>query len=306
MKNHAPILSAVLLSFAVYFPGKKMALPAQSAAPTQEYTIALSDSFHTNPHQIVPGRPGFLQPNSGIRGGDFVLDSLRFTVGLIDLDADGRFNEVDDDRIFLTIYKNRQIRLNYTYGTSAMPLHASGDTLQVDDRFFRVRFAAENGTSLVIEPVGKPVTQSNLLKIITKIPDAVVENYTGGKTHLRDLIDHKHQIFLAFWAMFDRKVEFDHCPARYLPVIQQYSDKVRLVSVHFNGNETDDMYEINKDYFFEMISKPWLTVKCDRDLYLQLQQDFTYYQGILVDKDGNITQLYLSWKDMAEKCPSMR
>ena len=305
MKNQLPFFCCFLCCLPACFTGKKIAEPVPSA-PKQEFSIALWDNFQTNPHNIMPGRPGFLQPKSGIRGGDFVLDSTRFTVGLIDLDADGRFNEVGDDRIFLTIYKNRKIRLNYIYGTPAMPIHAEDDTLQVDDRFFRVAFAAEDGTRLVIEPVGRPQSQSNVLKIITRLPDAVVENYAGGKTRLRDLIDHQHQTYLAFWALGDRKTEFENCPARHLPVIQQYADKVRLVSVHFTGHETDGMYQINKDFFFEMISKPWLTVKCDRDLYLQLQQDFTYYQGILTDTDGNIIEVYLNWKDMAENFPYMR
>lgn len=266
----------------------------------------LVDSFETDPHNIKPGRPGFLQPGSGIRGGDFVLDSVRFTAGLVDLDADGRFNEVGDDRIFVTIYKNRKIRLNYIYGTPAMPIHDTDDTLQVDDRFFRVSYAAEDGSRLVIEPVRRPVGESNVLKIITKLPDVVLENYAGGKIRLRDLIDHRHQIYLAFWAMNDRKTEFENCPARHLPVIQQYADKVRLVSVHFTGHDSDDLYQINKDFFFDMISKPWPTVKCDRELYLQFQQDFRYFQGVLTDKDGNIIDVYLSWKDMAENFPNMR
>ena len=38
----------------------------------------------------------------------------------------------------------------------------------------------------------------------------------------------------------------------------------------------------------------------------RLQQDMTYCQGILMDKNGKCRELYLRWREMAEGFPYMR
>lgn len=308
MKTRTAVICFSLLCLTACHPGRKIKQPAATAPLKREYNAALWDFFQTNPHQVIAGNKDFLQPGSVIRGGDFKTDAAQFTAGLIDFDADGRFNEVGDDRIFLTIHKNRRVRFNNGYGTPLTPINAGADVLKVDDHFFQVVFAGEDGKRMTVEPVERPPLGAHVLKMITKIPDIELENYAGKKVRLRDLIDHKHRIYLAFWAMPTQRIEFEKYPVRFLTQIQeQYSDSVRIVSIQYTINDTPSMYQMNDDLFMQMIAQPWLSLKCDDlETYNLLHQDLSYNQGILTDKHGNFIEMYLLWKDMAENFPYMR
>lgn len=288
-------------------------LPIQPVAPAapavSEYSAALWDFFQVGSHNVIPGNRNFMQPGSVVSGGDFSIGPVQFTAGLVDFDGDGRFNEVGDDRIFLTIYKNRQVRFNNGYGTPLAPVSINDNILQVDGHCFRVSFAAEDGKRMSLQPVAQPAPGAEILKMETTLPpDVDMKDQLGHTVRLHDLLDGKKQLYLAFWAMPVTPMEFDKYPARYLREVHDlYGDSVRVVAIQYTGLDDPSLYKLNSDFYFRMIGQPWLSLQCeDPRLFNRLQQDMTYCQGILMDKNGRYRELYLRWREMAEQFPYMR
>ncbi|MBK7939729.1 MAG: hypothetical protein IPJ82_22755 [Lewinellaceae bacterium] len=64
---------------------------------------------------------------------------------------------------------------------------------------------------------------------------------------------------------------------------------------------------MNDDLYLRMIGQPWLSLKCDDPtVFNLLQQDMSYNQGTLTDKNGKYREMYLLWRDMAENFPYLR
>lgn len=308
-----PFLSALAILCLAACTSSRPA-PAPVTAPVAppvvtEYTETLWDFFQINNHQVVAGNKNFMQPGSVISGADFSIDSVQFTAGLVDFDGDGRFNEVGDDRIFLTVYKNRRVRFNNGYGTPIAPISAHDNVLQLDGRFFRVNAAAENGKRLSLQPITQPAPDADILKMETGIPEDIeMENHLGQKVRLHDLIDGQHRIYFAFWAVPTMPIEFEKYPARHLLEVQRlYADSVRIVTIQFTGLDDPSQYKINADLYLRMIGQPWVSLRCaDFSLFNRLHQDLSYNQGILTDKKGKYREMYLNWRELAENYPYLR
>ena len=52
------------------------------------------------------------------------------------------------------------------------------------------------------------------------------------------------------------------------------------------------------DNFFELLSKPWNGYYCSTSQYKELDQDYSWYRGMLIQKDGKIIFPHISAKEL--------
>ncbi len=266
----------------------------------QEVTLPLTaDLLHCNPHYVIAGNSGFLQAESRVSGGDYRDSQCGFTLALIDYNGDGVYNQPGVDRLALTIYQDRILRINNGYGTPCMTLRETDPVIFIDSIGYAVTGIAEDGKSVLLRQADVNLMPMADLKIETRVPDATVATFVSPKLQLGHYFHQGKSVYLYFFN--SRPLEYQK---KRLDVIQaKYSNEVTVIGLYLPFSEPLDQ-PVGDDLLLRM-ANPWPMGICELALYQRLQQDMSYYRGVWADEQGNIQEISISPKELLAKLEAL-
>lgn len=287
------------LSICIFLNAGSVRLDAQTPDPDNLNITLYSGLMTVKSQHIVPGHPGFLHAESKINSVDYKDSLCRFTLALIDYDGDGVFSQPGVDRLALTIYQDRMLRVNNGYGTACMTLTESDPVIFVDSTGFAVTEIAENGRFVRLKRIETAWISAAGLKIETWLPNTTVETFFSKKLKFSDFLNRGKFVYIYFFN--SRPLEYQL--KKLDQIYSKYADKVSVIGLYLPFSESLDT-EITSD-FLARIANPWPQGICTQELYMQLQQDMAYYRGILTDESGRIQEISISPKELLEKLESL-
>ena len=247
---------------------------------------------------IVPGNDGFLQPNSRMVAADYRDSSVQFTLAFIDYNGDGVFNQAGVDRMALTVYQDRELRINNGYGTACMKLKTVAPNFVVDSFAFEVAELAADGAWCKLRPKKLTPKAKPDLRIITALPDVTFETFFSKKLRLHDYLHQGKSVYVYF---------FNSRPLPYQTeklntIFEKYSDQVTIIGLSLPFTEALD--EPNTDLVLKNMANPWHHAICDEATYALLQQDMSYFRGVWADADGRIREISIGPNQLLSKLES--
>lgn len=280
--------------------------PAVSAAaPASEIRLKLLDMFLINDKYMVPGHPEFLQKNSRALGVDIESGNQKFTLGFIDYNGNGQFDDKDVDRVMITHFQNRLISINSQYGTRNCRVSGTTQYLQVDSSYYLVRLPDENRfISIQALPAGKPVDPEKCLPLSTYVPFENLSDMNGKTVQLGRFFGGEKPVYLFFWNLkpYPQTPDMDAQIKALDRIAERYADKITIVGLRTTFGE--GFMVQNPVYLKEMEQSPWPNLISSESLYQALQQDLTFIQGVLADPSGKILQPRLSPKELLSRLES--
>lgn len=256
-------------------------------------TILLEDFTFYNSGAVHDGQKGFLQRNSAIRGGDYSSQNAKFSIGLIDYNGDKIFNEPGVDLCFVTTYGNRNIRINNGYGVSVSKV-SQDNCLYVDSIKYNISYSDNIGAQIIIEKIEDTTACWGPIHCATRVPNIYLEDYSGKKRKIKELIGERQSCYIYFWV--SRPFEDGNNLLRYMN--EHLSDKIAIIGMYSKFADVD--IQLHQTNFFAMLGNPWPQLICPRDLYMELNQDLSWYKGLIIDKDLNIEKTFVSPSEALE------
>lgn len=287
------------LAICIFLNASMTRLAAQTPYPGNLDMTLYSGLMVSKSQHIVPGHPGFLHAESKINSVDYKDSLCQFTLALIDYDGDGVFSQPGVDRLALTIYQDRMLRVNNGYGTACMTLTESDPVIFIDSTGFAVTEIAENGSSVRLKRIETAWMSTAGLRIETWLPNATVETFFSKKLKFSDFLHRGKSVYIYFFN--SRPLEYQL--KKLDQIYSKYADKVSVIGLYLPFSEPSDA-EITSDFLARM-ANPWPQGICTHELYMQLQQDMAYYRGILADESGRIREISISPKELLEKLESL-
>ncbi|MCC6461231.1 MAG: hypothetical protein IT260_12220 [Saprospiraceae bacterium] len=247
---------------------------------------------------LVPGHDGFLQPTSRIVGADYRDSSVQFSVAFIDYNGDGVFNQAGVDRMALTVYQDRELRINNGYGTACMKLKTVAPTFMVDSFAFEVAELAADGAWFKLRAKKPTQVPKPDLRIITALPDATFDTFLGKKLHLKDYLHQGKSVYVYFFNSRPLPYQLDKLNKIY----EKYSDAVTIIGLSLPFSESLD--EPYTEQLLKNMANPWHHAICDEATYALLQQDMSYFRGVWTDADGRIREISIGPNQLLAKLES--
>lgn len=270
--------------------------PARQVVPLTR-TLVLSDTLLLGKPSQAKGVRGQLRAESRMKGAAFSDGRQAFTIGLVDVNGDGRFTDPNEDWVLLTHAGNRTVRINSEYGTPHCAASAQV-VLEIDSALYLLSDVRDGGEQVNITPLKGEEPKWNgshrRLRLNTHVPPAVLKTYTKGDFDLNTLMHKGKYIYLYFWV--SNPLEYQ---VRILDdLFQRHADRLSIVGSHVKEHDWDA--QAHADNFFAMMAKPWPQTACDPAFYLNLHQDYSWYRGVLADEHGRILFPHISPKELRD------
>lgn len=247
-----------------------------------EQVLTLNDTLLVNTWGTGSVAKTVLQANSKIKS--VHVDGLpaTFNIGLVDYNGDGVFTDPSVDLALVTSGQNTQVRINGEFGT---PHCKAGDSLYL--RIDSLAFLLYN-----IDPGGKQAKIKQLMPAtaVGKKPAIVFhtscrsirfKKYTGGDIALDSLVKQRTYTYVYFWTA--RRLDYQL--NKVTEIQSAFKDRVSIVGVHCKDHELDP---VTSSDFFDLLSRPWNGSYCTLEQYNALNQDYSWYRGVLLDANGRI------------------
>ncbi len=271
--------------------------PRPVAAPVLQSptTLLLSDTLLSGKASAIKGIKGHLRPESQIKGAVYDDGHHAFTVGLVDVNGDRRFNDPNEDWLLLTVRGNRKVRINGEHGTPHCPTKAR-TVLEIDSARYLLSEPQYDGSSVKIFKL-KPLEADSVagaqrLRLNTRVPLATLKTYPSGDLKLSTLFGQKKLIYIYFWVSHPTEYQVEVLDQ----LAKNESGRLSIVGVHIKDHDWD--LKANESNFFAMLLKPWPQTSCEPDFYFALHQDYSWYRGILADEQGKILFPSISPKEL--------
>jgi hypothetical protein len=216
--------------------------------------------------------------------------ALSFNLGLVDTNADGIYQDPEKDLVVVTNGQGNQVRLNAQYGTPHCKV-TDPINLRIDTSSYLLYDIDPGGKTAKLKRVFGQSKADISLK--THCKGVVFQKYAGGEILLDTVIPRKKYTYVYFWV--SRKLEYQM--KKLENIYAQYGDKVTIIGVHCREREWDD---VNQKDFFEVLAKPWNGYSCSNNQYVALNQDYSWYRGLLIQNDGTILWPHISPKELEE------
>lgn len=273
--------------------------PRPIAAPVlrTSTTLLLSDTLLSGKASAVKGIKGHLRPESRIKGAIYDDGQQAFTVGLVDVNGDGRFTDPNEDWVLLTVRGNRKVRINGEHGTPHCPVKAH-TLLEIDSARYLLSELQDDGSSVKISKLSSLEADSEAgvqrLRLNTRVPRATLKTYPSGDLNLSTLFGQKKLVYIYFWV--SQPLEYQVKALDQLAKNQ--SGRLSIVGVHIKDHDWD--LQANESNFFAMLLKPWPQTYCEPDFYFALHQDYSWYRGVLADEQGKVLFPSISPKELQD------
>lgn len=218
----------------------------------------------------------FTEQRRNIRIGDFVYEGDSLSIGLMDWDVNGVYNDRGTDRIVNVEYDGA---VSSDKASGAVVLD-SATRFRAGTHHFKVIEAAEDGTYILI----KPTSADDLFGQITKgsaVPDYTFELISGDETALHDYLNGERYLYLNFWASWCAGCRHE---VGYLKEIHSdYRDRIKIIS--FNYNEAP----MKTKAFIDRYNITWLNGYATQEI-----NEALFIEGlprnILIDPAGKIIE----------------
>lgn len=276
-------ISCTTAKLAVSSPVKETARPK---------LLFFSDSFLVNKYPSHKGAQTVLRPESVIKSIRFKDSTVAFNLGLIDFKGDGLFTDPAEDMVVLTNYENYQVRINYTYGTPHCKIKDSV-YISVDTAYYLLYGIKSDGNSAKMKRIYGAGTKTIVadLQLKTSLKGIRFSKYTGGEIMLDSVISRRPYTYVYFWNSHTVEYQLNKIEDMYRNNVGQIS----VIGVHCKEHELD-AYQM--DAFVEVLAKPWNGYYCTDKLYNALDQEYSFYRGILVGRNGTILFPHISPKEL--------
>lgn len=230
---------------------------------------------------ITKGKPYadfYLDQQKNIRVGDFVYQQDSIRIGIMDYNMNGKYNDLDSDRIVIGEYDGA---INGTEEASGAVVLDTITYFHGTNYGFEVIEVADNGTSISI----KPTLSDNIERRITEgqpVSDYTFKLLSGEETSIYDFLDGEKMLYLNFWANWCAGCHQEVDDLKRIN--SDYSDKVTLVSLNYN----EDAQKI--ETFLDKYDVEWLngysTPEINEELFIQ-----GLPRNILIDPSGKIIEM---------------
>lgn len=291
MIKHLLLLYSILFFTECSLP-KKQQQPAYPVEKKQYCILSFGDTLLINGFPTLKGVKTILQPESKIKSVHFEDSLISIHIGLIDFNGDGIFNDPSVDLFAATVGQNRQIRINADNGT---PHCKTRDSIyiQVDSLTYLISAIEASGSkaqfSKSLSSNKAPKKADLFLK--TYIKGWAFNKYAGGQIFIDSIIHSKDFTYIYFW----NTDKLDYQLKKVEKLFNKHDIKVNIIGVHCKDHELD---KSTQDTFFDLLAKPWNGYYCTTSQYEALNQDYSWYRGLLIQKDGKIIFPHISPKEL--------
>ncbi len=230
---------------------------------------------------ITRGKPFvdfYFDQRRNIKVGDFVYKQDSIRIGIMDYNVNGKYNDLDSDRIVIGTYEGI---INGTEEASGAVVLDSTTYFHGNNYGFEVTDVAVDGSSISI----KPALNNNIKKRITE--GQPISNYTfkllsGEETSMYDFLDGQRYFYINFWANWCAGCHQEVDDLKNIH--SNYSDKITLISLNYNEN-------IEKiESFLDKYQISWVnghsTSQINEELFI-----YGLPRNILIDPSGKIVEM---------------
>ena len=295
---------AALYLFNLSCASRKQKLTPPETAAQASVTTKLLDMFVIYDKYIVPNHPGFLQPNSKAWGADIQLAGKKFTIGFVDYNGDGRFDDTGNDLLIITVFRNRKISINNHYGTHRIPIKNKKHFLQVDSTMFTVTVPGDDKIINIAVAGKKENEDGEVLKLLTHVPNAELYTLDDTKVQMSKYLGQQKYTLLFFWALrpFPETLE-NSAQVKYLDkLIAYHAKKLNVVGLRVMMGEPFNLS--NPVFLKEMQESPWDNLITTEEFYDDMQQDLSYFKGVLAAPDGEILEVDITPRELLDRLES--
>ncbi len=230
---------------------------------------------------ITKGKPYvdfYFDQRRNIRVGDFVYQQDSIRIGIIDHNVNGKYNDLDSDRIVIGEYDGE---INGTDEASGAVVLDSTTYFHSTNYGFEITEVADNGTSISVKPTLSGTTERRITEG-QSVYDYTFELLSGEKTSIYDFLGGEKMLYLNFWANWCAGChqEIDDLKR----IHSDFSDKVILVSLNYNEDSQRIESFLNK-YDVEWLNG-YSTTEINEELFIQ-----GLPRNILIDPSGKIIEM---------------
>lgn len=230
---------------------------------------------------IAKGKPYadfYFDQRRNIRVGDFVYQQDSIRIGIMDYNVNGKYNDLDFDRIVIGEYDGA---INGTDEASGAVVLDTATYFHGTNYGFEVNEVADNGTSISV----KPTLSGNAERRITEgqpVYDYTFELISGEEISIYDFLDGEKMLYLNFWANWCAGChqEIDDLKR----IHSDFSDKIIVVSLNYNEDSQRIESFLNK-YDVEWLNG-YSTPEINEELFIQ-----GLPRNILIDPSGKIIEM---------------
>lgn len=272
-----------------YNASKPMAI---SKKPDDSKLLIFADTLLIDSYQSKSNSKTTLRPQSKIKSVHVEDASVSFNIGLIDFDGDGNFKNSDVDLLTITTGQNYQVRINAEHGTPHCKMKDSL-YISVDTFLYLLYNINRTGINATLKNITNRKSQQAVIDVSLKTycRGVTFKKYIGGDLSIDSVIQQKEYTYLYFW--INHKIEYQI--NKLDSITTDYKSKVNIIGVHVKDHELD---KTDAGTFLELLSLPWNGAYCTLRQYNDLNQDFSWYRGMLLSKDGKIIFPHYSPKEL--------
>lgn len=251
------------------------------------------ESFKDGPEsqgkEIVKPEYWFTENRLNILATDVKTQKDKFTIGLIDWNLNGLYNDVGIDKFTIAPYQSDT--LNVLESKEGVQTLDDKNLFKIEDQVYEISSIMADGTSLNLkEGFGN---NANIPKKLTKgdpIPGFKFRDTNNRDVELKDLLGKGKYTYLKFWATWCKKCRGE------IPDLKQmmtdYKDQIQVVSLSCADSDAKVIE------FVETQKMKWHTGYATMDLLSLLLVDGIPH-GILIDEEGKIIKLKIETDEVA-------
>ena len=255
--------------------------------------LIFNDSLLDKKYSPAKASKTVLHEETKVKSTVVTQGNITFNLGLIDYEGNGSFRD-ENDLLVITHPQNRMVRIMAEFGDPHCPL-TDPVYFMVDSTLFKLSDISPNGSGANLINPGK--SENPAMAPATTLSNRVrglrLKKYSGGELLLDTVFDNKPLTYIYFWNTYKLEYQMNKLENIY----KNYPGKVRIVGVHCKEHELDKESQAN---FFELVAKPWNGYYCNTEQYKALYQDYSFYRGLLLDKDGKIIFPHISPKELED------